>query len=100
MYCIREPPANAGNADANAPTLTEILSGLAKEIVASEVGAVFADIGRSWGTMGLTIFTALVLSIGYMWLLSVAARALALFCLAVSILSFFGFGIALIVVGA
>lgn len=49
--------------------------------------------------MTLTAFTAFFLSIAFMWLLSEYARCLALFCMGVSITSFFAFGIGMIVIG-
>lgn len=76
---------------------TKAFIDLAKEIYASSAGAVFADIGKAWGTILLTVFSALFFSIVFTWIMSKYARCLAYFSLAVVILSTFGFGLALII---
>jgi len=60
MFCFAR--ADEGN-----PTRASMLASV---ISSSAGGAVFADIGRSWGSMILCTCFALLLSIGYIFLLS------------------------------
>lgn len=91
MFCIPRLEDNTHHAS--------VYADLAKAIWDSEAGAIFADLSKAWGTMTLCIFTALALSIAFTWLMSRAARCLALFSIGVVLLSFVGFGIALVSIG-
>lgn len=65
----------------------------------SEVGKWVLDLTSTWKTNLVLIFTGLMLSFLFMWLMSRCARCLALFGVAVLLLSFFGGGAAFLYLG-
>jgi hypothetical protein len=65
----------------------------------SEAGQVLVDLTRTWKTNLVLIFTGLIVSFLFMWLMSKCARCLALFGVAVLLLSFFGGGAACLYMG-
>ena len=65
----------------------------------SEAGAVFADLSKAWCSMTVCIFSGLLLSIGFTWLMSEAARCLAMTSIGIVLVSFAAFGSALLALG-
>jgi hypothetical protein len=65
----------------------------------SEAGKVFADMTSTWRTNLVLIFTGLIVSFLFMWLMSKCARCLALFGIGIMLISFFGGGAACLFMG-
>jgi hypothetical protein len=91
-YCI---PA-LESADPDQDTFYEELMA---DFYKSEAGQVLVDLTRTWKTNLVLIFTGLIVSFLFMWLMSKCARCLALFGVAVLLLSFFGGGAACLYMG-
>jgi len=72
---------------------------LGDAISAGGAGGVFADLSKAWTSMTLCVFTALMLSVAFTWLMSQAARCLALASIAIVLISFAVFGATLLALG-
>lgn len=92
-YCV---PAFTSEDGDDAQTFYEKLT---EEFYKSEAGKVVVNITRTWKTNLVLIFTGLIVSFLFMWLMSKCARCLALFGVAVMLLSFFGGGAACLYMG-